>query len=213
MTTYLIQKMATQTQTNKELRYCTTAPIQAEERSEGAGMRVTGYAALFDVEYDLGPFTEVVRSSAFQNANMADVVALFNHDDNIVLGRTSSGTLEIEIDEIGLKYTVTLPDSPQGQSVYESIRRGDVSQSSWAFTLAPGDEGQTWSDQMRGDKKIKYREVIKIDRVFDVSPVTYPANPDTSVAARSMPKEQEHKQLFTYLDATLRLREIELQTK
>lgn len=177
-------------------------------------MKVTGYAALFDVEYDLGPFTEVIRSSAFSEANMTDIVALFNHDDNIVLGRTSSGTLEVEVDDIGLKYTVTLPDSPQGQSVYESIRRGDVTQSSWAFVLPPGDEGQKWNDEMRGDKKIKYRQITKVARVFDVSPVTYPANPDTSVAARSMPQENEEPtQLFTYLDATLRLREIELQTK
>lgn len=206
-----MQKMDIQTQTSdKEQRFFTIEPIKVEERNEDTAMRVVGYAAMFDKEYDLGPFTEVIRSSAFQSADMTDVVALFNHDDNIVLGRTTSGTLELSVDDVGLKYTVTLPDSPQGASIFESIRRGDITQSSWAFTV----ETQGWKPKGEEGRTAQLREITGIKKVYDVSPVTYPANPDTTVAARSMPKETETIiSSLTYLDATLRLREIELQNK
>ena len=203
--------MDTQIQTNKESRLCTVEPVNIEQRDGTTEMRIGGYAAMFEKEYDLGAFTEVIRSGAFNAADMADVVALFNHDGNYVLGRTTSGTLELAVDDVGLRYSVVLPESPQGMSVYESIRRGDITQSSWAFIV----ETQGWKPKGEEGRDINLREITGIKKVYDVSPVTYPANPDTTVAARSMPEQETENNIlsFTYLDATLRLREIELLNK
>jgi HK97 family phage prohead protease len=163
-------------------------------------MRVGGYAAKFDSVYALGWFDEVVRKGAFDGAEMSDVVALLNHDDNIVLGRTSAGTVLLEVDEVGLKYTIDLPDSPNGRNAYEAIRRGDIKESSWAFTV----ESQTWTERGRNEPDL--REIVKIKRVYDVSPVTYPANPDTSVAERSKPKT-ENKNFKQFVAVTFSLAE------
>lgn len=190
-----------QTQPNKEDRRGLIAPIELQERAEGdTAMRIGGYAAKFDSVYSLGSFDEVVRAGAFDQTDMSDVVALFNHDDNIPLGRTGAGTLSIEVDSVGLKYTIELPDSPNGRNVYEAVKRGDIRESSWAFTVRK----QTWTE--RGRNEADLRELMDIERVYDVSPVTYPANPDTSVAERSKPKT-ENKNLKQFVAVTLRIAE------
>jgi len=185
---------------NTEKRQCIVAPIGIEQRAEGdTAMRIGGYAAKFDSVYSFGYFDEVVRTGAFDDAVMDDVVALFNHDDNIPLGRTSAGTLSIEVDSVGLKYTIELPDSPNGRNVYEAVKRGDIRQSSWAFTVRQ----DTWT---RRENAPELREIVKIDRVYDVSPVTYPANPDTSVAERNKPKT-ENKNFKQFVAVTFSLAE------
>lgn len=190
-----------QTQQSKEQRYGMVVPIEVQERAEGdTTMRIGGYAAKFDSVYSLGWFDEVVRAGAFDDADMSDVVALFNHDDNIPLGRTGAGTLAIEVDGVGLKYTIDLPDSPNGRNVYEAVKRGDIRESSWAFTVRK----QTWTE--RGRNEADLREIMQIERVYDVSPVTYPANPDTSVAERSKPKTKNNN-FKQFVAVTFRLAE------
>jgi len=151
--------------------------INFELRARPESRTIEGYAAIFDSETNLGWFTEEIARGAFQGADMTDVVALFNHDPNFPLARTSSGTLSLEVDEKGLRYSFEAPDTTFGEDLLKMIRRGDISQSSFAFTI----KEQQWID--RADAPMK-RIIREIDTLYDVSPVTYPAYKETSVTAR-----------------------------
>lgn len=171
----------------KERRFLPMGSAEIVKRNdEPEKMIVSGYAAIFDSVYDLGWFRETVRKGAFDDADMSDIVALLNHDDNIVIGRTTAGTLRVEVDDTGLKYEIELPNSPNGVNVYEAIKRGDLTQSSWAFTVAR----QAWNEP-KGEEITELREILGVSKIYDVSPVTYPANPDTTVAKRAQPKKNE----------------------
>jgi uncharacterized protein len=162
--------------------------IERRFASEGMELRkdgdkpkmVVGYACRFDSIYDMHWMSEEVSPDAFSGIDLvaSDCVCLFNHDSNVVLGRTSAGTLRLKLDEKGLFYECDLPDSPNGQNIGEAVSRGDVKASSWAFTVSDDE----WS--MKDGKD--HRLIKKIKRLYDVSPVTYPANPATDVAARSL---------------------------
>ena len=173
-----------------------TRTFRSDMTVENEGKTVTGYAAVFNkASEDMGWFTEmreVIMPGAFDDSDMTDVRALFNHDPNMLLARTSSGTLDLSIDKNGLKYTFELPDTTAGRDLAELLKRGDVSQSSFGFTIAK----QSFEEENdeRGEVVKVIRKIEKIGRLYDVSPVTYPAYPDTSVAVRSLEKwREEHK--------------------
>ena len=155
-----------------------------EDRANGQAA-IVGYAAVYNrLSLDLGGFRERILPGAFdkilsRQRNKADVVALFNHDNNIVLGRTSSGTLELSSDEKGLRYVVTPPASRQ--DVLELIARRDVRGSSFAFTVDRSGEKFTTEDGR------SVREIREVNGLFDVGPVLVPAYPasSASVAMRS----------------------------
>lgn len=166
-----------------ERRIAESGPLKIERRSgDAAGVTIRGYAAVFDkYSNNLGGFREIIKPGAFADVLENDVRALFNHDANHVLGRTLSGTLRVFQDDTGLGYEVDLPDTQTARDLAISIERGDVTQSSFAFTIAPG--GATWGE----DDQVGYtRTITQVGRLYDVSPVTYPAYPDASVAARSL---------------------------
>ena len=160
--------------------------IQIETR-EDEPAKIVGHAAVFNkVSERLGWFREIIRPGAFDGIMEDDVRALFNHDSNIVLGRTKSATLKLEVDEQGLRYTITPPDTTAARDLMMSIGRGDISQSSFGFII----EKDEW-EQRDGED---YRIIHKVKRLFDVSPVTFPAYPDTNVAKRSHDQfKEEHK--------------------
>lgn len=159
-------------------------PEKAEYRAADSGApELFGYALRFGSSYDMGWFTESVDRSALEGADLTDVRVLFNHDSNIVLGRTKAGTAQVGIDENGLWYRATLPDSPNGQNVKVALERGDVDQSSWGFYIL----SDTW--EMRDGKD--HRIIKRVGAVLDASAVTYPANPDTSAAKRSFESVQK----------------------
>src|SRR5699024_2124184 len=111
--------------------------IDEEEKQEV----IVGYALRFNTySEDLGGFIETIEPTALDNADMDDVVALINHDRNLVLGRTGSNTLKLEVDEFGLKYTIIPPDTTFAKDLMESMKRGDISQSSFGFTMNWEDE-------------------------------------------------------------------------
>lgn len=173
-----------------EMRTYTAGTMEVRSKDDGKKM-LRGYAMKFDQRYDLGWFTESISRGALDSADMTDVRALLNHDPNFVLGRTTAGTLRLSVDETGLMYEIDLPDTQAARDLAVSIERGDISQSSWAFTVydqADGQDGETWQDGY------KTRTINRVARVFDVSPVTYPANPDTSVAKRSAESLQQQEQ-------------------
>lgn len=160
--------------------------------AESGKKKVTGYALKWNQRYNMGWFTEEISREALSKADLTDVRALLNHDPNFVLGRTTAGTLSLTEDEVGLRYEIDLPDTQAGRDLATSIDRGDISQSSWGFTLRADDDatGDEWSRQEGKD----HRTITAVRRVFDVSPVTFPANPDTDVARRHFDAIQTDKQ-------------------
>ena len=155
-----------------------------EVREENGEMIIEGYAALYNSETDLGVFRESISPGAFDDVLNDDVRALINHDPSLILGRSSAGTLELSTDEFGLKYRVKLGEQQYAKDLYSSIKRGDISQSSFAFTI----KDQSWSEDR------STRKVEKVAKLLDVSPVTYPAYKSATVAAR---KEEEPKEIRT----------------
>src|SRR5260370_9443284 len=153
----------------------------AELRAVGDEYALIGYAAMFNnLSKDLGGFREKISPGAFTRSlsERADVVCLFNHQPDNVLGRSTSGTLTLSADDRGLKYRCQLDRSnPLHQQVYASIKRGDVNQCSFAFTVPEG--GDLWE----GTRDNQVRTLLNVD-LFDVSPVTYPAYDNTQVGAR-----------------------------
>ncbi len=156
-----------------------------ETREENGERIIEGYAALYDNETNIGPFKESISRGAFDNVLDNDVRALINHDPSLVLGRTSSGTLELTTDDVGLKYRVKLGNQQYATDLYESIQRGDISQSSFAFTI----KDQTWSEDRSS------RSVDEVAQLLDVSPVTYPAYKEATVVARE--EEEPKKEIRT----------------
>ena len=143
---------------------------------------IEGHAAVFDQWSEaLGgmfPFKEKVSRGAFKESiKKDDIRALFNHDPNYVLGRNKAGTLELEEDDIGLKVTILPPETTWAKDLVECIRRGDISQMSIGFIV----EEDKWSTE----KGVDTRELIKV-KLFDVSPVTFPAYTQTDVGVRAM---------------------------
>lgn len=166
-------------------------PIDVEER-DGSMPTIRGMAATFHSESrDLGGFREVIHPEAFdavlnRDSGRADVVALWNHDNNQLLGRTSSGTLRLHTDERGLHYEIDPPATTLARDLMTMVRRGDVFGSSFAFTV----EDETWNDE----GEVPIRTVRKVGGLFDVSLVTNPAYLDTDVAVRSLHAWQATKQ-------------------
>lgn len=151
--------------------------------ADGGGQILRGHAAVFNLlSDDLGGFREKISPGAFVKAIAEDDVrALFNHDRNFVLGRSKSGTLRMREDGQGLAVEIDLPDNQTIRDlVLGPIKRGDVSQMSFGFRVAPG--GQAWA---KDDEGRAIRTLTSL-RLFDVSAVTYPAYPDTDVAVREL---------------------------
>jgi HK97 family phage prohead protease len=126
----------------------------------------------------MGWYDEEMSQDVFTNSDMTDVVALFNHDANMVLARTKSGTLKLKVTGSSMEYEFEAPNTTLGNDLLEMVKRGDVYQSSFAFSV----EAEDWQER----EGMKPKRIIRsIKKVYDVSPVTYPANPDTMVAKRS----------------------------
>jgi uncharacterized protein len=151
----------------------------SEFRARGDGLTISGHAAVFgQLSEDLGGFKEKVRAGAFKNSiAQDDIRSLWNHDANFVLGRNRSGTLRLSEDDVGLYFENELPDTSYARDLSKSMARGDVDQMSFGFITLRDD----W--HLEGGDLI-VRELIEA-QLFDVSPVTFPAYPQTDVSARS----------------------------
>lgn len=127
---------------------------------------------------------------------MSDVRALIDHDPSRILGRTSSGTLRLTVDDIGLRYEIDMPNTSYARDLMESMKRGDINQSSFAFRVNyENPDAEEWRFN---DKLGVYERTIKdFSNIFDVSPVTYPAYPSTVsiVSQRSLDKIKEKNEL------------------
>ena len=161
-----------------------------ERRSFDIGFRevesrkVEGYASVFNSRSkDLGGFTEIIDPAAFEGViKKSDVLALLNHDkDRGVLARSRKGvgSLKLSVDERGLLYSFEAPNTALGDELVEGLKRGDITTSSFAFTVS----GEKWTKEEDGSY---LRTITQIDKLFDVSPVYNEAYEDTTVALRSL---------------------------
>ncbi len=150
-----------------------------EWREDGDG-KIRGHAAVFDIESDAGRyFREKIAPGAFsESIQTDDVRALWNHDPNYVLGRNTAGTLRLSEDSKGLAYEIDPPDTQWARDLVISIKRGDITQSSFGFEVVT----QEWIEH----KDELPLRIIKKAKLWDVSPVTYPFYEQTDVAARSL---------------------------
>ena len=157
----------------RELRNCNEI-VKMDSRT------VEGYALVFGKQSrDLGGFTEVIEPTALEGIlEKSDILCLLNHnEDRGILARSKYGTgsLELTIDDTGLKYRFEAPNTALGDELLEGLRRGDISTSSFAFTIGK----DTWTKKEDGSY---LRTINSFKKLFDVSPVYKEAYPDTSVA-------------------------------
>ena len=189
----------------KEIR--TFSPTDCDVRATRRGRTIEGYGIVFNKESkDLGGFVEVIDPSSVEGVlERSDVLALLNHNEERgVLARYTNGegTMELEIDNKGVKYRFEAPDTALGDEVLSGIRRGDIRTSSFAFSV--GKEGQKWEKRSDGTD---LRRIMKFNGIFDMSPVYREAYADTSVAVRSLVEMRTEEQAKKIADLEEALRE------
>lgn len=173
--------------------------IPAEIRADDNGIRVSGHAAVFNEETDIGGmFRERIAPGAFEAAiAQDDVVFLINHD-GLPLARTRSGTLTLSEDERGLYMdTVLDPEDPDVRSIVGKMQRGDLDKMSFAFIP----QREEWDDT--GDIPVR---TIQQAQLFDVSIVTTPAYEGTDIGLRSLEQHRKDQRQQNFSAARTRLR-------
>jgi len=186
----VVHRFSTLEKFDAEVRKSSVVKEQREFRMENAeqnGNTIRGYAAVYNSDSEwMGGFYEQIATGAFDSVMDNDVRAYFNHDENLLLGRVSIGTLRISTDKRGLFYEVDLPNTTYANDLAELMKRGDVNQSSSAFLI----EKDRW-EQRDG---VTYRIIEKVSRLLDVSPVSQPAYPDaTSELKRDLETETKEE--------------------
>lgn len=172
---------------SKEREY-RSMPLNIEKRAEGEDKSyiVEGYATTFGDTYELyrdGKYIvkERVDKNAFADTDMSDVVFQFDHEGR-VYARTKNGTVELNVDEVGLHQKTDLSRTSSSRAAYEDIEAGNYYQMSFAFTVKA--EEYEEEEQDNGDV-ILTRTIKSISKLYDVSAVSFPANPYTSISART----------------------------
>lgn len=170
--------------TTKEIGEKRIAELRAVDENSGK-MILEGYALTFETPatHRTGKysFTEVIKRGALNNTDMRDVPMRYNHNDTwVIMARTRNGSLQLTVDEVGLKIRAELIDTQSNRDIYRAIQAGLIDKMSFAFTVA--ENGDKWT---YGDSE-EYREVYNIDRIYDVSVVDTPFYDATSVYARSV---------------------------
>jgi hypothetical protein len=150
-----------------------------EVRAVADSNTLVGHAAVFNTVIDLGYFREKILPGAFKKtlSDNADVRALFNHNPDKILARTKARTLKLCEDDTGLLSEISMPDTTLGRDLMVSVKRGDIDQMSFAFQAVQ----EQWDET---DSEHPVRTITEA-KLYDVSPVTYPAYPTTDVSAKS----------------------------
>lgn len=161
----------------------------ASVNNENGEMILEGYAAIYDSptvveEYCGIEYKEIIAKNAFDGAIMKDCCLKYNHNDSaMILARTRGGSLELTIDNVGLKFRAKLFNTSCAKDVYTLIKEGGIDKCSFAFRCA--------EDSYNVDTQV--RTILKIKELFDVSVVDIPAYDNTSVEARSFFKLESEK--------------------
>lgn len=170
-----------ETKSKKRKSYLEARSYPFEVRmTEDEAPKIVGYAAVFNqLSSDLGGFKEKIKRGFFKDViETDDVRALFNHDDNMVLGRTKNNTLILEEDNKGLKVEIIPPNTTYARDLINLVNRGDIDQMSFQWVT----EKDEWDSS---DLNNVIRTLIKAKSLWDISPVTFPAYPQTKAAIRS----------------------------
>jgi HK97 family phage prohead protease len=165
----------------KEIRYFNKPDLLTEERQGKKVDLVKGTAVKFgELSRNLGWFREKFDRDAFADVMDSDVVALFNHNMDLILARTISKTLRIYTDDEGLKYEFEAPDTSAGRDLVVNMKAGNVQHSSFSFQI----QDDKWEED---EEDGEIRTVLKVKRLYDISPVVFPAYPQSTseVAKRS----------------------------
>ena len=164
---------------SRQGRQLRSTPQQFHTRDDGDDLIIEGYFAVFDSPYVLWDgATEIVKPGAFAGCLSGDIRALIDHDTRLVLGRTKAGTLTLREDARGLYGTIKINrDDADAMSLYARVQRGDVDQCSFGFDI----EEETFVDLGGGQCRW---EINKVNPLYEVSVVTYPAYEETAVKAR-----------------------------
>ncbi|WP_277669049.1 HK97 family phage prohead protease [Caproiciproducens galactitolivorans] len=154
-------------------------PTGTTEKRIESDYYVEGYATTFDkpyllYEYDNNKYYERIDRNALAGADMSDIIMQYNHEGK-VLARLSNKTLGVEITDKGLFTFADLSKSSAAKELYEEISNGLITKMSWAFRVS----------EDAYDRETRTRTILKISKVYDVSAVSYPANADTEISARS----------------------------
>ena len=169
----------------KEIRISELRTLENTNNEEE--MIVEGYAAVFETETDLGWCKEVISRDAFNNCNMSDCVLKYNHNDNcLILARTRNKSLELTVDNKGLKIRATLIDTTQNRDIYKMIQARLLDKMSFAFSVRK----QEW------DYENDIRRITEISQLFDVSVVDVPAYATTEIYARSKEDYKKEKEKY-----------------
>ena len=169
-----------------------TADGSADKRFD-TGYYVEGYASTFNDPYvlfedwDGNEYREIISPDAFKDADMSDVIMQYDHEGK-VLARMSNGTLVVEPDAHGLFIAADLSGSQAARDLYEEISNGLVTRMSWAFSVG--------ADEY--DRDSKTTTITRVKKVYDVSAVSLPADPNTEISARNLLNgviEQSRKEL------------------
>jgi len=173
-----------------ERRFITNNRARIEVRDGSGGKVITGYGAVFYNKNAPGSefvlregCVERIMPTAFDGtlSKNEDVRGLFNHDPSLILGRTTAGTMRLEKDSVGLRYSIDVADTQVGRDVVTSIARGDLTGSSFSFEVV--DQNLRESTDRSGNP-IKVREVLEV-RSYDFGPVTFPAYEGTTTGIRA----------------------------
>ncbi|MQS52165.1 HK97 family phage prohead protease [Companilactobacillus mishanensis] len=176
---------------------------------------IEGYALKFNKRSNpLGfntTFVETLNQRCLNDTDMSNVVATFNHDQSQVLGRTGVN-LDLNVDDVGLRFKVTLPDTTLAHDVLENIRAGIITQCSFAFDMPDDDSADSWTRS--NEDGVDYERTINnIAHLYDVSVVTTPAYSDTNVVvgARSLERAKEMEEIPLIKKRNDILRELKIQ--
>lgn len=162
---------------NKELRTLNISDLEVRDTKNDnfIGM-IGGYAVIFgQPSEDLGGFIEYIKPNAFDGVDLSDVLALYNHDFANLLGRSSAGTLKLNIDKKGLYFSLAIPDTTLGHDVYTQIKAGNLCGMSFGFTV--GDD-----EWQQSDDGVPLRFISQFDKLYEVSVVGMPAYQETTVS-------------------------------
>lgn len=165
-----------------------TAQFKTREETETGDLILSGYFIKFDEVTELWPgYFEVIKREGVEKAiQNADIRALFNHDDSLVLGRTGNGTVTLGVDDIGLFGDIVInKEDPQAIGAYARVQRGDVIGCSFGFIPIKIETEE------RADGS--YLDTILELEIFEVSPCTFPAYPQTEIAARQKDFESQQR--------------------
>jgi len=182
-----------------------------ELRDGDNGKMATGYAAIFHREGDDSTEftlwdgqTERIMPGAFDRAlsESHDVRALVNHDPNQLLGRTAAGTLRLSVDSVGLRYEIDIADTQAGRDAVTSLERGDLSGSSFAFSIP--ENGQKFTDG--------YRSILDVN-LFDVGPVAYPAYSGTEAGVRAEHVAEARSAFDAHQETAAALRQMDAEDR